>query len=392
MKKVNQISGKVIVFFKRLFHASKVVGGGLVGRFLHYFFFKGMGSASRLYQALKTSEPSSLDFSSRILIQPIAVELSKPQFFIEGSNGEKYLEMLASNGNMSTPASGIISANNVKVSFPIGMHLCNGKVFEEALLGTELLINPKYFLDLETISFRKITSCSEAILLSLPWHHNYFHWMIEILPRLLLYDLADDLHHLKLVVPASSPEFVRESLNLSGYSDKVHYVKNGVYGFDKLHILSRLAKTADISPVAIEWLNSKIKTSNLQIWKKRIYVSRADAKLRYVANELEVQNVLSDFGFETVTLSQYTLEEQIKLFNQAEVVIGSHGAAFANLAFMTPKATFIEFFESGHFNRCFYRVACLKKLKYGFLVGQKNGLGFSIEVPQLKSLLKQALP
>ncbi len=379
------------MLFKRLLHTSRVVGGSFASRFLHYLFIKGKGSASRLHQALSTSQPL-LGYSSRVLIQPIALELSKPQFFIEGSNEEKYLEMLANYGSKSIPASGIISANSINISFPIGMHLLNGKVFEEALLGAEVLTNPKYFLDVETISFRKKTSLSEAILLSLPWYHNFFHWMIEILPRLLLYDLAEDLHHLKLVVPASSPKFVRESLKLTGYEEKVSFVEDGVYTFEKLHILSRLAKTADISPFAIEWLNSKIKTSNIEISKKRIYVSRADAKIRYVTNELEIQNVLSDFGFETVTMSHYTLEEQIKIFKQAEVVIGSHGAAFANLAFMTPKATFIEFFESGHFNRCFYRMACLKKLKYGFLVGQKDGLGFSIDVAQLESLLKQALP
>jgi Glycosyltransferase 61 len=376
---------------KRLLHSAKVVVGQILGKILYHLSIRGKGSVSRLHRVLLTSQ-TSVDYSSRILIHPTTLQFSKPQFFIEGSNAEKYLEMLADYGSKSIPASGIISANNVNVSFPLGMHLLNEKIFEEALLGTELLTNPKYFLDVETIPFRKKTFSSEAILLSLPWYHNFFHWMIEILPRLALYDLAVDLHHLRLVVPRSAPKFIRESLNLTGYEDKVYFIEDGVYRFEKLHILSRLADTADISPFAIDWLNSKVKTSNIETSKKRIYVSRADAKIRFVTNELEVQNLLSNFGFESVTMTHYSLEEQIRIFQQAEVVVGSHGAAFAHIAFMAPQAIFIEFFESGHFNRCFYRMACLKRLRYGFLVGQKNGLGFSVDIAQLESLLKQALP
>jgi hypothetical protein len=375
---------------KRLLHALKVSGGNFIGKFLRYLLVKGKGSASRLHQALSGSQTIT-GYSARILIQPVALQLSEPQFFIEGSTEEKYLKMLAICGSKSTPASGIISASNVDLSLPAGMHLFYGRVFEEALLDTALLTNPKYCWNIEKIPFKKKNVFSEAILLSLPWYHNFFHWMIEILPRLLLYDLAKDLHHLKLIAPMSSPKFIRESLNLAGYEDKVSFVENGVYRFEKLHILSRLAKTSDISPLAIEWLNRKIMPSNLDTSKKRIYVSRSDAKIRYVTNESEIQNILSDFGFEIITMSQYTLAEQIKIFAQAEVVIGSHGAAFAHTAFMAPKTTFIEFFELGHFNHCFYRMACLKRLKYGFLIGRKNGFGFSVDVAQLKSLLNKAL-
>lgn len=378
------------LFFKRLLHSYKVTIGNLVGSFLHYLFIRGKGSASRLHHALSNSPPL-MSYSSRILIQPTSLTWYKPQFFIDGTNEKKYLEMLLNQGGKDTPWAGIISASNINVSFPNGMHMCNGKVFEEALLGTELLTNPKYFLDLETIPLKRKTSFPESILLSMPWHNNFFHWMIEILPRLLLYDLAEDLHHLKLIVPKSSPKFVRESLSLSGYEDRVYFVEDGIYTFKKLHLLSRLGKTSDISPFAIEWLARKIRVPNSETSKKKIYVSRADARNRYVTNEPEILNLLSDFGFETVTMSKYRLEEQIQIFQQAEVVVGSHGAALAHTAFMAPGAVLIEFFESGHFNRCFYRMACLKKLRYGFLVGQKDGFGFSVDIVQLKNLLKQAL-
>lgn len=378
-------------FFKRLWHFAKVTAGDLTDKFLRNQLKRGKGSASRLHRAL--SAPPHLEgCSSRILIQPTPLPLHKPQFFLDGVAEEKYLEKLARYGRKITTPAGIISADRVEVSFPVGMHRWNGKLLEEAVLGEIILANAKYVLDLETIPLRRKTNFSEAILLSLPWHHNIFHWMIEILPRLLLYDLSEDLHHLKLVAPKSSPRFVRESLRLTGYEDRVCFVEDGVYRFEKLHILSRLSTTADVSPFAIEWLNRKMKKSKVGTSKKRIYVSRADAKIRFVVNEQEVLDILSDFGFETVTMSQYPLEKQIEIFQQAEIVVGSHGAAFSHVAFMEPGATFIEFFESGHINQCYYRIASLKNLKYGFLVCQKKGFGFSVDTAKLKSLLQQALP
>jgi hypothetical protein len=377
------------IFWRRLSHSIKVVVGKFIGQSLKTPFFQKKGSASRLYQVF--SNPKTQDHPShRILLQPVSLPLVEPELFITGLDTKKYLQMLTEHGDKSTCTAGIISANNIDISFPIGMHSWNNKVFEDALLCTGILTNPKYLIDLETIQFRKKDKLPEAVLLSLPWHHNFFHWLIEILPRLLLYDMAEDLHRLPIIVPSSSPKFVKDSLALTGYIDRVSFIDNGVYKFEKLHILSRLSKTRDISPFAIKWLNNKIPEKTISK-KKRIYVSRADAKIRYITNELDVQKVLSEFGFETVVMSQLTLEEQIQVFRQAEIVVGSHGAAFAHLAFIEPGAIFIEFFELGHCNRCFYRMASLKNLKYGFIVGKRDGFGFYVDTSQLRSILEKAL-
>jgi hypothetical protein len=376
------------LFFRRILHALKVAGGLCIGKYLQRLYLQGKGSAARLCRVVSTPQ-SAIECTFKEIIQPVELPLKKPEFFLEGPHKETYLKKLTSCGSDSTTSSGIISANDVDVSLPTGMHLVKGKILEEALLGPGLLINPKYVIDVETIPYKRKKVLPEAVLLSVPWHHNFFHWMIEILPRLFLYDQADDIHHLKLILPASSPRFAKESLDLAGYGNKVFLVEDGVYRFKRLHFLSRLSRAFDVSPFAIRWLDEKFKSPTTEILKRRVYISRSDAKIRYVSNEAEIQNVLSDFGFEIITMSQYPLAEQITLFRQAEIVIGSHGAAFAHLAFMNPGSTFIEFFEAGHFRQCFYRIACLKNLKYGFLVGHKNGLGFSVDVDQLRSLLMQ---
>ena len=374
---------------KRFFHRLKVTVNELfISKLLLNLLRKKKGSAGRLYQVLSIPQ-NQLGVNSRILSDPISIPRCEPQLYYPGSIEQEYLKKLVTSGDDCTCA-GIISATDVDVSFPIGMHLWKRKVFEEALLGNELFLNPKYVLDLELIPLKKKKNLSESVLLSMHWHHNFFHWLVEILPRLQLYDLAEDLHELPLIVPKSSPKFVRDSLTLTGYIDRVVFVDDGVYRFEKLHLLTRLSKSPHVSPLAIEWLNNKI-CGKQSCQKKRIYISRSDAKIRHLTNELDVERILSDFGFETVVMSQYTLEQQIQIFRQAEMILGSHGAAFTHLAFARPGSIFMEFFEQGHFNPAYYRIAGLRKLKYGFMVGKKDGLGFSVDTAQLKTLVEKAL-
>ncbi|HEY9880726.1 MAG TPA: glycosyltransferase family 61 protein [Leptolyngbyaceae cyanobacterium] len=313
---------------------------------------------------------------------------------MSGSVEREYLEKFRLSGQdvgrFSCP-SGIISARNVSVSLPTGMHLWNGRVFDEALLDPALLTNPKYIIALEEIPFRRKRVISEpVVLLTMPWHHNLYHWVIEILPRLFLYELSSDINNLRLVVPKSAPEYVTESLAMAGYLDKVLFLDDGVYQFEQLHFLSRLSPSRMSSLTSVEWLNEKLagpKSSK----RRRTYVSRSDAKYRFVSNEAEVESVLAEFGFETVVMSEYSLEEKIRIFQESEIVLGSSGAGFTAVPFMEPGSVFIEFFSKGHFHVCFHTIAGLRGLKYGFLVGKLDGLGFSVDTAQLRMVLEQVL-
>ena len=113
----------------------------------------------------------------------------------------------------------------------------------------------------------------EGVLLSMPWHHNFYHWMIEMLPRLISYDRCPSLQNVPLIVPKSAPKFVAESLRLTGYLPKTIFLDNGAYRFKTLHMLSKLAPTTEVSPDAVEWLNEKIKVG-------AVWISAAEEILR----------------------------------------------------------------------------------------------------------------
>ena len=158
-------------------------------------------------------------------------------------------------------------------------------------------------------------------------------------------------------------------------------------------MLSKLSSIFEVSPDAIAWLNTKFKdVGSHHRTSEKLYISRSDAKIRFVSNEPQLAGVLNDFGFKTIVMSGLSIPDQISLFRNAGYIIGPHGAAFANLVFAKRGATFIEFFSNGHYAPCFNRISGIRGLKYGFLVGDPTRMGgFDINPDHLRALLVAAV-
>jgi hypothetical protein len=381
----------VSLFVRRLTHHLKILVGNRLERILVKQYSRGRGPAGALISA-SSAEAKHIGVRQTMLIAPSPVKKSIPEFFLEGEIETGYRKNLLS-GDDFTSSAGIISAQNVDISLPTGMHRIGNYILKEVMPAPYLLTNPKYYYGLESIRFKRKRPMEEGVLLSMPWHHNFYHWMIEILPRLILYDRTPNLQNVSLIVPKVAPKFVAESLKLAGYQAKAIFLDSGAYRFKKLHMMSILGQTMEVSTDAINWLNEKFqKTSPPSNVPKRIYISRRDAKIRFVSNESELAGVLSEFGFVTFVMSDLSLAEQIDLFSSAECIIGPHGAAFSNLAFSRAGSTFIEFYARGHYNPCFNRIAGIRSLKYGFLVGEPTEVGgFLVDPNHLRKVLAQAM-
>jgi capsular polysaccharide biosynthesis protein len=84
----------------------------------------------------------------------------------------------------------------------------------------------------------------------------------------------------------------------------------------------------------IDYLREKLFPHKSEMsFPKRIFISRKKASNRRLFNEKEVFEVLSNYGFEVVYPEDYSIADQITLFNNADYIAGGSGAAFANLLF-----------------------------------------------------------
>lgn len=72
--------------------------------------------------------------------------------------------------------------------------------------------------------------------------------------------------------------------------------------------------------------------------------------------------------------------DQVQLFGEAEIIVGPHGAGFANAVFAQPGATLIELFSPHYINGCFWALANACGHRYGFTVGIQRGEDIEVDV------------
>jgi len=91
-----------------------------------------------------------------------------------------------------------------------------------------------------------------------------------------------------------------------------------------------------VCPSAIRWVRDKILANispSLDKSPDRLYVSRADADRRQVVNENKVVSLLEKYGFESIEPGQYSFDNQVQLFAEADMIVGPHGAGLSNMIY-----------------------------------------------------------
>jgi hypothetical protein len=113
----------------------------------------------------------------------------------------------------------------------------------------------------------------------------------------------------------------------------------------------------DQTPGAMQWIGQQIVHSvPVEQAEKpvRIYISRTLPSARVIANEEELLPGLLEMGFQICRLEKMSFEEQVRLFRNAEVVVGPHGAGFTNLIFSKPSTRVFEILAKGYERRCYW--------------------------------------
>ena len=100
--------------------------------------------------------------------------------------------------------------------------------------------------------------------------------------------------------------------------------------------------------------------------ERRLYVARAHR--RRVRNEAAAREVLRHFGFEVVEDRPRTVEEQVRLFQEASVVVGPHGAGLTNIIWCEPGAQVLEMFHHRFAPPYFCYLSALLGHSYQYIV------------------------
>ena len=110
-------------------------------------------------------------------------------------------------------------------------------------------------------------------------------------------------------------------------------------------------------------------------------------------NENEVKNFLINKGFKSIILGNLHFSDQIKIFNNAEIIIGLHGAGFANMCFCKPGTKIIEIKSNktqkvienlANTNHLFYKSISCKPTKF---ISENSFGHINVSIDLLKKLI-----
>lgn len=202
---------------------------------------------------------------------------------------------------------------------------------------------------------KKIKGTVVSLLSGGGGNYNYYHWLYDVLPRLHLCEpFLQNPSAVRFLIPENSLRFQKETLKYLGIhpGQQLSSKKFRHITCDSSVITSHPNPDQNRVPLWItEFLRKKflpLKSTSFE-GAPFIYISRDDqTNRRQLANEAELLKILEDFGFQTVKLSELRFKEQVSLFAHAKIIIGVHGAGFANLSFCNNQASVIELFSSSY--------------------------------------------
>jgi hypothetical protein len=197
---------------------------------------------------------------------------------------------------------------------------------------------------------------------------NYYHWMFEVLPRIGLLNKSG-IEIDKLIVSDMTKRFQQETLKALGIpGENIITCKQDTHVKVRNLVVTSVLRYPNYA--ACQFLRDALLTEQQKKRRgqRRIYVKRKWT--REIVNEHEINDVLSKQGFEFFELETMSVAEQIELFSDAEIVVGSHGAGFTNLVFCPPDTKVLELFPSNYVQPHYMLISAFSNLNYHFLIGE----------------------
>ncbi|MFW5701009.1 MAG: glycosyltransferase family 61 protein, partial [Cyclobacteriaceae bacterium] len=135
--------------------------------------------------------------------------------------------------------------------------------------------------------------------------------------------------------------------------------------------------------------------------KNLVYVSRRLANGRRLINEEELLLSIVELGFHVYYLEEMSFSDQVRIFHQAQVVIGPHGGGFSNIIFCRPRTIVIDIQPPEWQITCFEEISSAFGLQYykflGVNMGWKSKVGnpkvvdIVVDVEKLKAKIHEVI-
>ncbi|MEO6303172.1 MAG: glycosyltransferase family 61 protein, partial [Bacteroidia bacterium] len=196
------------------------------------------------------------------------------------------------------------------------------------------------------------------------------HWLCDGLPKVA--EMNEELDKYTLLLP---PYFKTNSLYLDTLSffkiQKTEYLKEETLTTaPDLYVASHLASTGNFNPKNIKKLRDIVlpQITEPLVKNEYIYISRAKTNKRFVENENQITNYLTENNFKIIYSEEYSFKEQLQIVYNAKVVVTIHGAALALTMFMKKGTHVLEFRKNKDtINNMYYSLCQAAGINYSYL-------------------------
>ncbi|MBD2180980.1 glycosyltransferase family 61 protein [Planktothrix sp. FACHB-1355] len=202
------------------------------------------------------------------------------------------------------------------------------------------------------------------------WATNYFHFLIDALPHLAILGEAEWEPDWILVYQRRS-KFVDAIFQKMGLDKKIVYTSiRERYEADEMLVCTmpnqRIGK---YEYWGMNFLSQVFKPEK-ESKKIRLFIDRSGTAVRKLRNQAQMLEQLSKYNFVTVRLEEKTIQEQVNLFHNAEVIIAPHGAGLSNIAFCQPNTKIIELFSPEYVQTMYRKMAARLQLPWLGVLGK----------------------
>lgn len=181
---------------------------------------------------------------------------------------------------------------------------------------------------------------------------NYFHFIAETIPRMILAEEAGLPHDIPYLFEDNLHSNIRGLLDLVNgtrrdilwlepgtlFSARTIYAPSDLTSVVDAYHGGEIARqsTLDVARIRQGVLRCKKAFSgNYLTTKRKIFASRGGG-IRQLLNQQELEKHFSSLGFDIVRADTLDLEAQIRTFQNAEVIVGPTGAQMSNIVWCDP--------------------------------------------------------
>ncbi len=218
---------------------------------------------------------------------------------------------------------------------------------------------------------------------------NYFHWIVEVLPRLFVTET--------LLADTTIPLLVTDGLHPNLYS-LLDMIKNKQRSVVKLNGLcwyrvGALTYPSEISRILDTYEQPPSRSTihlpmgilaqlrlSLQTFidscagpdGRKLFVKRG-GNYRKLTNEDEIETRLREYGFEGISMGDLNIDQQVAAFSRASVIVGPSSASFANILWCAPQAKILVLHSDHPYKKYPYwdDLAAIAKANISYLAGPR---------------------